>query len=177
MKVTAIAVTSVNGYLTNGDDPDVTSWTSEEDQQHFRDTKNNAKLIIMGKNTYLAMKDVMRPEPQKLRVVLTNNPNDFDDVRVEGQLEFSNSNIIDLLDQLQERGYNELLLIGGGKVYGEFMANDLIDELILTIEPVVFSSGRQLFDNSFFSDTRFELSSIRQLNESGTLLLNYQRKD
>ena len=66
-----------------------------------------------------------------------------------------------------------MLLVGGSKIYSSFMKEGLVDELYLTIEPVVFGNGKNLFSDESF-ETKLELVSSKKLNKKGTILLKYR---
>ena len=53
-----------------------------------------------------------------------------------------------------------------------FEAN-LIDEIILTIEPKIFGSGHNILTNAKI-DRQLKLLDYQKLNDQGTLLLHYK---
>ncbi len=163
---------SLNGYITNGSDSDVTKWTSPEDKAHFKVAKSESRLIVMGKNTYLAMRKSMVMDDKTLRVVLVNELSEFLHENVDGKLEFSNLKPQELIEWLSDLGYDNMLLAGGSYVYSSFLDAGLINELQITIEPVVFESGTPLFSN-LESIQNLKLKNSKQLNPTGTLLLSY----
>lgn len=163
---------SLNGFITNGSDSDVTKWTSPEDKAHFKAIKSESRLIVMGKNTYIAMRKSMVMDDKTLRVVLVRDLSEFIQETVEKNLEFSNLEPKQLVEWLEDLGYDNMLLAGGSYIYSEFLDAGLINELQITIEPVVFENGTPLFSN-LNSMQKLKLVSSKQLNESGTLLLSY----
>ena len=60
-----------------------------------------------------------------------------------------------------------MLLVGGGIINSLFLKAGLIDELRITIEPVLFGEGKELLDK-FTSHVRLKLLSVDMLNNSGT---------
>ncbi len=168
-------VTSVNGKSTKDIDPPFL-WASKEDQIHLYKLINQQKLIVMGKNTYFAAKKVIKLAPGILRIVITDNPGKFRGERVSGQLEFSNETPKQLVNRLKNLGYKQILLLGGSKLNKSFLEEKSIDELWLTIEPLIFGSGLGLVDKGF-PDTHLKLISVEKLNKQGTLLLKYKVND
>ena len=71
--------------------------------------------------------------------------------------------------------YETVAVLGGTKTYTWFLENDLLDELYITIEPIVFGRGLPLFESSEDINVQLKLESTKQLNEKGTLLLHYVR--
>lgn len=160
-------VSSVNGKITRGDDPVVRKWTSKEDNELFDSLKKKYNLIVMGRKTFEAAKKNIPGKDNTLRVVLTRNPKKYRKLSVRGKLEFTSSTPKRLVRSLESRGYSNMLLVGGGKINSLFLKAGLIDELHLTIEPVLFGEGNNLLDNDM-SHIRLKLVSVDMLNNSGT---------
>lgn len=172
MKVTAVMVATVNGKITRGDDPDISKWTSKEDFEHFRSMLAHSKLIVMGSSTYEAARKSMQHEEGKLRVVLTHTPEKYQQEEISGQLIFTNETPQELVERLEKEGYQEMLLVGGGRTNAEFVKAKVLTDLLLTIEPKLFGKGTAVVgEEDFFVNTR--LTSVKQLNKEGTLLLEY----
>jgi len=173
MKVILVAVTSINGKLTHGDDPNIYTWTSKEDSEIFFRLIEKHNLIVMGSKTYEAVRSIIKLKKDKLRIVLTRNPRKYKDDTVKGSLEFSSESPKDLVKRLETKGYKEMLLVGGTKVNTAFLKNGLVDELHLTIEPLIFGKGKNLvLDEEFY--VSLELFEFKRLNKKGTLCLIYK---
>ena len=74
--------------------------------------------------------------------------------------------------ELEGRGYSEAVMAGGAGANALFLKAGLVDEIWLTIEPLVFGTGIDLFRGTEF-DLRASLISVEQLNERGTVHLKY----
>ena len=170
MKVTMVSVCSADGKMTRGDDPLVQHWSSKEDFAHFMELINAHKLLVMGRKTFEAVEP--HPQPERLRVVLTSTPDDFAAAVIPGQLEFSSAAPRDLVASLEGRGYDSLLLLGGGHVNAAFLQAGLVNELYMTIEPVLFGMGTPMVDGAV-PNVQLQLLDTRPLNDTGTLLLHY----
>lgn len=173
MKIIMVAVVSANGKLTHGDDPDIYQWTSKEDQDFFFSLVSKSKLIVMGSGTYRAIRPKLKVQSEKLRIVLTSSPEKYRDGQIKGQLEFTSETPRQLYDRMIN--HPKMLLVGGSQVYSSFMKEGLVDEIYLTIEPVLFGVGKDLIAKGEV-ETRLELVSIEKLNKKGTLLLKYKVK-
>lgn len=171
MYITAIMATSVNGRLTRGSESDVTAWTSAEDQAQFAAQLKKAKLLIMGSKTYQVHPGGTL-QKDRLRVILTTNPAKFAAETVPGEREFYSGNPADIIKKLEDRGYTEGVLLGGAATSRDFFASGLVSELLLTIEPKLFGTGRPLIEEGDFN-TELKLVSCERLNDKGTLLLRY----
>lgn len=170
MKVTMVHVQSLDGKLTKGDNTDVHSWSSDEDSAFFVRQLREAKLIVMGRRTYEAAKS--KPTPGTLRLVMTSQPERFADRAVPGQLEFTSETPGELVARL-EKQFDELLLVGGGQVYGAFFAAHAVTDVYATIEPQLFGVGTEMLGNTPL-DVALQLVSVEKLNDRGTLLLAYR---
>lgn len=168
-------VQTVNGKITEGGDIKVYKWTSKEDKQHFEALVAQHNLIIMGSSTYVAAKKVIKPEAGKLRVIVTRNPEKYAEDTIPNQLEFTSASPQDIVKQCEERGFTEMLLAGGGQINTLFFNAKLVDELILTIEPKLFGTGKGIVDETV-NPTEMQLISVEKLNEEGTLLAHYKVK-
>lgn len=171
MKVTMVAVCSADGFLTHGDDPSVQHWSSREDYAHFLQLIGQHKLVVMGRKTYEAVHP--KPQPERLRIVLTHSPEQFVGQQIKGQLEFRSATPGELVTALGGQGYTGLLLVGGGQTNTDFLQAGLVDELWLTIEPVLFGSGVRLLTAALPDSVQLQLESNERLNAGGTLLLHY----
>lgn len=173
MKVTMVMLSSIDGKTTLGDNQNVYSWSSIEDQKHFFSLIKKNNLIVMGRATYEASKPVIKLEKEKLRIILTQSPNKYFDQSVKGQLEFSDETQEKLVKRLLLLGYKKMLLVGGALINGLFLKQNLVDEFYLTIEPKIFGSGKNIVEGQLLNKS-LQLISIKKLNKAGTLLLKYK---
>ena len=171
-----VMVSSVNGKITRGEDPDIYSWTSKEDADFFFSLLNQHNLIVMGSKTYKAAREKMNHEPGKLRIVLTKNPEKYSKEAIPNILEFTSKSVREILENLTSRGFKQLLLTGGSEINGLFLTENVVDELWITIEPQLFGEGRPLFEAPGV-DLTLKLQSSTQLNDQGTILLKYKVLD
>lgn len=172
MKIILAMVLSVDGKSTKGDLSDQ-SWASNEDKIHLSKLVSENNLILMGGKTYESAKDHIKPKEGKLRIVVTRDPEKFSGDKIDGQLEFRNQPIQDLIQTLENRGFKQMLLLSGEGLNKQFLEANLIDEIILTIEPKIFGKGHGMIADTKL-DLNLKLLSFEKLNEQGTLLLHYQ---
>lgn len=92
------------------------AWRLSADLKHFavltKGTGNNA--VLMGSNTWRSIPDKFRPLPGRLNVVLSRQVN-FE--LPDGVLLFNS--LDQALTSLAAKGVDEILVIGGAKVYAE----------------------------------------------------------
>lgn len=171
MQIILAMVLSVDGKSTKGSLPDQ-SWASSEDAKHLSKLISENNLILMGGNTYVLAKSHIKPKEGKLRVVVTRDPEKYSEDKIEGQLEFVSGSVVEIVKDLEKRGFEKMLLLSGENLNKEFFENNLIDEIYLTVEPKVFGSGRSMTVGDL--DVKLELMEMEKLNEQGTILLRYK---
>ena len=81
--------------------------------------------------------------------------------------------VAELVRLIGERGLKLTWLVGGGDLAGQFLAADLLDELILTVAPALVGAGPALADGEF-PTRRFRLAEHAQFGENG-VRLRYER--
>lgn len=162
---------SVDGRITRGKERDAFGWGSPEDAQFLAEQIAQNKLIVMGSGTYEAAKSHIQLSPERLRVVLTRTPEKYELETRSGMLEFSSEEPFELIARLEQAGYKNMLLFGGAQTAGRFL--EFINELFLTVEPVLFSQGTPIITGEL-SNVPLKLIDSRQLNGRGTLLLHYE---
>ncbi len=167
-----IVASSRDGYITDKNNPDPTSWTSKEDQAFFSNMLNQYTFLIIGRKTYEANKGT--PRPGRLRVVLTHHPEHFTSETVAGQLEFINTSPTELVGKYQN-AHDKALLVGGGYIFEEFLESGLVSEIYHTVEPVILGSGTPMLASGKKLDQLIKLPkpTMTELNDTGTLLYHY----
>ena len=172
MKIIMVVVTSINGKITRADESDFYKWTSKEDEDYFFDLLKKNKVVLMGSNSFNAVKEKIKPDPDRLRIILTSQPEKYNNFKVAGEIEFWSNTPIQTVKKLERLGYKKIILTGGGAVNSSFLKDGLVDEVWITIEPKLFGSGKPVTGPNNF-DIDLKLKELVQLNKKGTLLLKY----
>jgi dihydrofolate reductase len=170
MRVILVFVSTLDGKVTKWGDPNVRAWTSKQDQEYYKQIWKDAQLIVMGSRTY--MQDKFSPSPQHLLLVMTKHTSKYKQYEVSGQIEFTDSNPEELVEQFQKKGFNTMILSGGGHVATSFFDKQLIDELWLTIEPKIFGTGGNFVIEQKL-DIDLKMISCEKVNDQGTLIVKY----
>ncbi len=171
MKTILIFVSSLDGKVTRWGEPNVSRWSSHEDQEYFKKIRGVSRLIVMGSNTYMV--EQTKPSPNHHVVVLTHYPETYNHAMVPGQLEFCDETPAEVIKRFEKEGSEQMLVIGGPHVASSFLKAQLIDELWLTLEPRIFGTGDS-FVTAEQLDISLRLLSFEKVNESGTLITKYE---
>ena len=159
---------SANGYIAKQDGD--SQFTSDEDLRGFYEHSKSAGNIVMGKNTYLeASKMGYFPFPEALNVVVSNQ--DIENKWGNNVL-ITDKSPKGIIDLLENRKFNEVFIAGGGQLNSSFLKENLVDEIYLDVEPILFGKGIKVFaEGDFESD--LELMEINKLNKD-TVQLHYR---
>jgi dihydrofolate reductase len=159
MKVILLMAITLDGKIAKRADHPA-DWTSKADKKIFvRETKD-AGVIIMGQTTY---DTIGRPLPDRLNVVMDFEPDTSKNI--PGSLEYTKKQPKELLEEMEERGFEKVIIGGGSTINGLFLKAGLIDEIWLTIEPKVFGEGLPLF-NGADVDLNLELIESQKLDDN-----------
>ncbi|HRH23405.1 MAG TPA: dihydrofolate reductase family protein [Candidatus Magasanikbacteria bacterium] len=170
MKVVLHIAVSINGYMARPDGNE--DFISLENWQHFCALSKEYNNLIVGIKTYEAV-EAWGPEYS------------FDNLGIDQKMILSHDKTYPIKDGytlvssphegifiLQEKKFETVLLSGGSHVNSAFIRGNLIDEIIMNVEPVVVGTGIPLFVPYDF-EQRLELISSTQL-EKGILSLKYR---
>jgi len=171
-KVTMVMVNSINGKITFGDSSDIYKWTSSEDSQMFFNLVKKADMVIMGSHTYQAIRTKINPNIGPFRLIITHHPKKFISDTIPKRIEFTNDSPLKIFNKYKPV-YKNILLLGGSEINSLFLKSKLVDELYLTIEPLLFGSGKNLISDSDLK-INCHLLKVKRLNKKGTLFLVYK---
>jgi len=170
MKVVLVFVSTLNGRITKGDDPEVRNWSSKSDQEYYGRIWKDSRLIVMGSNTFRLNK--IEASSGRLVVVLTHNPSAYENRKVEGKIVFSDRSPSELVSDYKNAGYELMTVVGGSQVATSFLRDGLVDELWLTIEPKIFGNGATLIADGPY-EVDLTLKEFEKVNDKGTLITKY----
>lgn len=166
MKITCFMVMSIDGIIARNDREDVSAWTSSEDQNFFTNKVREYDAVITGKKS---LNEKLLDMPTYL---LTNNPEHYKDkpnihcVNVTGK---------ELIEKIRENKYKKIALIGGPTTNMPFFKDLLVDDLYLTVEPIMLGTGLHFNGviGTKLTSSSWKLNDYCMLNDKGTLLLHY----
>ena len=173
MKVILFAAQSLDGFIAKHDQSG-TDFCSEADRRFLRQALAGCDSMIMGRVTFETIRErlLASTETRYLRKILTRSPERFAEWERPERIEFTAGEPASILEELQQRGRARCALLGGSRVYDRFLEEDLVDELWLTLEPVIFGQGTPLAQSAL--ERRFQLMSHEPIGDQA-LLLRYSR--
>ena len=169
MKTILIFVSTLDGKVTKWGESHVKSWSSQQDQDYYKKTLTDSRLIVMGSNTF---NFGSFPSLNHQLIVMTGRPDKYKNLRPPRQVEFTSESPAKLTDRFKSKGYEQMLVVGGPHVATSFLKEQLIDELWLTLEPKIFGTGAN-FATDVKLDINLRLLHVEKVNEQGTLITKY----
>jgi dihydrofolate reductase len=121
--------------------------------------------VLMGRGTYdaVASMQIDWPHPDKETVIATHRPLGGAPERVMG----AQGSVAELVAAAKERAGNKDVYLDGGDLIRQALDAGLIDELIITLCPVVLGAGHPLFAGTL---KRHQFELIRQTELPGGLV-------
>lgn len=162
MHITLLVAMSVDGRIATGTDQ-LTDWTSADDKRFFVMKTKEAGVVIMGRRTF---QTIGEPLSERLNVIMTHQEAPFDDIA--GALECTNQSPHAVVKSLESRGYTRAVVIGGREIFSAFLSTDLVTDMFVTIEPLVFGDGIPLVEG--IASKKLQLMSAEKLGDQSVLL-------
>lgn len=162
-KVVVFIATSLDGYIATEDDSLEWLFAVEgEGDNGYSEFYDSIDTIILGKRTYDWIMEHEKgnfPYENKNCYVFSRTTQGAND-----HVEFVQGNIVEFIDHLKNSEGKDIWIVGGGDLLTSFIKEDLIDEYIITIAPVIIGKGIPLF-NKQDTEIDLELKSVRQFNQ------------
>jgi dihydrofolate reductase len=162
-KMVLFIASSLDGYIARTDE--TLDWLFEvegEGDNGYSEFYETVDTIIMGRRTFDWVKTHINGEfPYKGKecyVFSRVKQNENDDVK------FVSENILPFTSKLKEQEGKFIWLVGGGELIHSFLKENLVDELILTIAPVILGTGIPLFKENDL-EQKLELKGINTFNQ------------
>ncbi len=162
---------SLDGYIAKpNDDLSFLSIVDKEGEDYgYADFVSTIDTVIMGRKTYdWVTKQVDFPHADKNTFILTRTtrPN-------IGRTTFYTGDLSDLVKRLKREEGKNIFCDGGAEVVNELLLNDLIDEFMISVIPVLVGSGIKLFKDGR-PEQKLKLVSVKSF-DSGLTQLYFKR--
>ena len=147
MKNIVYIATSLDGYIADKNDGlDWLQSIPNPDNLDFGWSKfmDSIDAVVMGRTTFEKVCSFNCPWPYSKPVFVLSNflktiPKEYED-----KVELINGPLSNILKTIHQKGYLSLY-IDGGTTINNFLKEDLIDEIIITIIPILLGEGIPLF--------------------------------
>lgn len=166
-----VAAVTLDGFISHRSGNKV-DWTSKEDFAHLQAMEDKADVLVLASTTFkIAQKNLEKKK--RNCIVLTTKVNGMEEKN--SRLVLLNPKKESLQKFVEQKGYKKVCVLGGRKAYTHCLEHGLVDEIFLTIEPVIFGQGISMFDKPL-REQKLKLVSVKKLNKHGTVLLQYRKK-
>ena len=168
-KLILYIASSIDGYIA-GPKGEL-DWLFTDQDYGYNKFISSVDTVLVGRKTYddalkMGMKD---PFPGKVTYVFTRTPNNFTS---KENLVFANENPAELWKWLRNREGGNAWLVGGAEIIEPLLQENLIDEYVISIHPVVLGHGIPMFKKI---QKRILLNTIKvESFDSGLIQINLE---
>lgn len=167
MTVTLFIAASLDGYIAGPDDD--LSWLFTDADYGFSSFYADVDTLIMGRGTYEVVLTFGEwPYPGKRTVVVSRNP----EVDIDSpDTELYSDDLPGLITKLTEQGCENVWLVGGGELVRSFLEQGLLDQITVSMHPILLGTGVPLFPGGF----RRTMLMLKDTNvfDGGLVQMNY----
>ena len=164
---------SVDGYIAKpNDDLSFLGLVEQPGEDYgYAAFMQTIDTVLIGRKTYdWVMKQVPEfPHAHLNTFVITRNP-----VPNQGNIQFYSGDITILVKQLKTQSGKNIFCDGGAEIVNLLLQADLIDELIISVIPVLLGDGIRLFKDGR-TELNLALIEVKHF-EKGLVQLHYKRK-
>ena len=158
MKLIWCPAVTLDGNIATADGN--SDWPTEIGQQ-FHDLIKKCGAVIVGRNTFDQYKGEVFPVDGATTIVWTTKPEDKE--KVEG-VEYVSGSPEEVLKYIENKGLHECVLAGGTSTNNAFVSSGLVDEITITIYPLLFGEGMRLLTLKNF-ESKLELVETNQIGD------------
>jgi dihydrofolate reductase len=147
-KIKLYIAASIDGYIARNDgDLDwLTEFPNPEKTDYgYSKFFESVDTVIMGGQTYrdILNMDVLWPYKDQETYVITRNP-----IGAKENVHFITKDVITKISNLRNENGKDIWLVGGGKLIAMLLNQDMVDEMIITVIPVILGNGIPLFPDN-----------------------------
>ncbi|TSB47914.1 dihydrofolate reductase family protein [Alkalicoccobacillus porphyridii] len=148
-KLTLFIAASLDGYIATKEDSLEWLFAVEgEGDNGYSAFYEMIDTVLLGKRTYqwlldFESEDFPFPYKDKACYVFTNS-----NLPAHEHATFIDDDVTSFLQELKQKPGKNIWLVGGGDLIHSFYEKDLIDEIIVTVSPVLLGNGIPLFKES-----------------------------
>jgi len=136
-KIVLYVASSLDGFIAREDGS--VDWLEKYEKSGedygYKEFLDSVDTVILGNTTFEQFK---APYPDKKCFVFSKKNTGKKD-----NITYVNSGAAEFIDGLSDN--QNIWLVGGAKIIHEFLKNNLVDEIIITLIPIVLGNGISLF--------------------------------
>lgn len=170
-KVVLYIATSLDGFIArqDGDISWLDEFNSDQEDYGYQEFYKGVGALVMGSRTYeQALGFGQWPHPGVKSYVVTSKHRDLG---LDGDVEFYSGDLTELVQGIKGRTDKDIWLVGGAALVSSFMNENLIDDVIISVIPVLLAGGIPLFQD-IHNFRRLKLMSAKTY-EPGVVQLQY----
>jgi dihydrofolate reductase len=167
MRLIAYPAVSIDGFIADNRG-ECYSWIDPVDEEDYKKAVRRAGCRIMGRKTYEQYKDEMPKNDDFVTYVYTSS----DKYKDQERIKFVSGSLEDVVRGIEGSGFKELIVTGGGELNGGLMSAGLVDEIILSVHPIILGGGIKVF-GSYNLDARLKLLATK-IRPSGVVVSGYR---
>ncbi|MEK6982660.1 MAG: dihydrofolate reductase family protein [Candidatus Micrarchaeota archaeon] len=168
VKIALFIACSLDGFIAdlNGE----IAWLFQDQDYGYSKFYESIDVLVMGNNTYkTTLTFDTFPHKDKECFVFSKKEKREKDENVT----FVKNSVRKFILDMQKNGKKKIWLVGGSELIYEFLKENLIDEFIISIHPILLGRGINLFKESAI---RKELKLIKaEKFETGLVQLTYKK--
>ncbi|MBE2281107.1 MAG: dihydrofolate reductase, partial [Ignavibacteriaceae bacterium] len=169
-KITLYIACSIDGFIATKNHE--LNWLPSNGDYGYNDFYSEVDCVIMGRKTFDVVNsfEVDFPYKGKKCIVISHSPGIH-----HPEVDFFNGNLSDLISTLENTGYSNIWLVGGGELIKQFNELNLIDIYYITFIPVLLGNGVRLF---YESEIKNELKHLEhKIFADGVISIKYEKKN
>lgn len=174
-KISLFIATSLDGYIAkpNDDLSFLTLVEKEGEDYGYAEFTDSIDTLIIGRKTYdyvvreIGSSHYDNGNRDVYVITRTERPK-------AGRTTFYTGSLIDLVTQLKSENGKNIYCDGGAEVINELLKNDLVDEFIISVVPILLGNGTRLFKDGR-PEQLLEFVTAKTF-ETGLTQLHYKRK-
>jgi len=162
---------SLDGYIArpDGDISFLSRVEKEGEDYGYTSFMNTVDTIILGRRTYDKIKDIGFGYPEDKEVyIISHNPGSENN-----NLKYYSGPLKNLISGIRNKQGKSIFCDGGADVLNQLLRDNLIDEFIISIIPVILGDGIRLFRDGR-PELDLQLVSTREF-DTGLVQLHYVR--
>lgn len=141
--------TSIDGFITDRDGK--IDWlhsisNPDDDDFGYKQFISDIEAVVMGRNTFETLLNFNIEWPFQIPVFVLSSSLTELPKELSEKVQLLKGDLKVILEHIHKKGYGKIYVDGGKTIQG-FLKDDLIDEMTITIIPILLGTGRPLFSD------------------------------